>query len=361
MSDQCFEFEKQFAKYQGRNEAVFFNSGSSANLAVLQSLINMGRLRRGDRVGFSALTWSTDVMPMIQLGLQPVPVDCEPNTLNSMPKNLLDCLKTTSLKAFFITNVLGFTSSLEKIKDICQKRKIILLEDNCESLGTELPGGKAGNFGLASTFSFYVAHHLSTIEGGMVTTNDVDLAEMLRIVRAHGWDRNLRPEQQSNWRKKYQIVDEFEAKYSFYDLGFNFRPTEINGFIGLYQLSYIEDIINKRESNFLRLEKAARKNKDLIFLDHSHIKRLSNFAFPVICKTKELKEKYLKKFQDAGVDARPIITGNIQRQPFFGKYVKRKYSLPGADFIHDNGFYFGNYPELKDSELEVLTECLRRV
>ncbi|WP_371079300.1 DegT/DnrJ/EryC1/StrS family aminotransferase, partial [Salmonella enterica] len=151
-----------------------------------------------------------------------------------MSSNLLERLEQTELNAFFITNVLGFTGDLDKIRDICNERNIILIEDNCESLGTQLPMGKAGNFSLASTFSFFVAHHMSTIEGGMICTDDDELAEMLKIVRANGWDRNLSSKQQLKWRKKYNIQSEFEAKYTFYDLGFNMRPTEITGFLGLY-------------------------------------------------------------------------------------------------------------------------------
>ena len=155
--------------------------------------------------------------------------------------------------------MLGFVGDLDKIKKVCEERDIILIEDNCESLGTQLPSGKAGNFGLGASFSFFVAHHMSTIEGGMVCTNDEEFAEMLRIVRANGWDRNLSASQQIKWRKKYNITSEFEAKYTFYDLAFNVRPTEITGFLGLFQLQFLDGNIKTREENYLRLEKGAPK------------------------------------------------------------------------------------------------------
>ncbi len=358
MDVKCREFERAFARFQGQDDAILFNSGGSANLAILQALLNLGRLKHGDKVGFSAITWSTNVMPIIQLGLVPVAIDCEPSTLNMMSSNFLKALERTALNALFITNALGFTGDLDLIRKICVERNIIFLEDNCESLGTELPSGMAGNFGVASTFSFFVAHHMSTIEGGMICTSDPELAEMSRIVRANGWDRNLTAAQQIKWRKRVGGVNEFEAKYTFYDLGYNLRPTEITGFLGLYQLQYLSENIKKREQNYLFLEKFMKENPDMVVLDHSHVKVLSNFAFPIICKTPELKEFYLSQFSGAGVEIRPMIGGNMQKQPFYKKYVSEIGPLPGADSIHDCGFYFGNYLELTDVDLELLSSCL---
>lgn len=360
MSAKCSEFEKAFVKKQGRKEAILFNSGGSANLAMLQALKNLEILKEGDYVAFSALTWSTNVMPIIQMGLKPIAVDCEPNTLNVMSHNLLESLKKIKIKALFLTNVLGFMGDTDEIKKICKKNNIILLEDNCESLGTELSSGKAGNFGLGASFSFFVAHHMSTVEGGMVCTDNEEFAEMLRIVRANGWDRNLTPSQQLKWRKKHRIKSDFESKYTFYDLGFNFRPTEITGFLGLFQLKFLDENIKTREKNYLRLEKAIKQNPDLIVLKHDHIAVLSNFAFPVVCKTPELRKKYISRFSSARIEIRPMIAGNIQRQPFYKKYVKDVFDLPGTDLLHNNGFYCGNYPELTEKDLEIISGCLRK-
>ena len=154
MGVKCSEFERVFAKKQGRKEAILFNSGGSANLAMLQALKNLGKLKEGDYIGFSALTWSTNVMPIIQTGLKPIAIDCEQTTLNVMSYNLLKSLRKVKIKALFLTNVLGFVGDIDEIKKICEKNNIILLEDNCEALGTEIPDGKAGNFGLGASFSF---------------------------------------------------------------------------------------------------------------------------------------------------------------------------------------------------------------
>lgn len=358
MDVKCLEFEKEFCNFQERKFSVLCNSGGSANLALLQALKNMGKLKDGDPIGFSALTWSTNTMPIIQMGLVPVPLDCHPATLNVMSDNLLERLEQVDLKALFLTNVLGFTGDLQEIKKICDLRNIILLEDNCESLGTAVAGTKAGNFGLASTFSFFVAHHMSTIEGGMVCTDDEDLAEMLRIVRANGWDRNLNADQQFAWRKQFNIHSEFQAKYTFYDLGFNFRPTEITGFLGVYQLQFLKQNISKREKNYKDLEQMISKNEDLILLNHSHIDTLSTFAFPLLCRTPELRDRYLSRFSGAGIEIRPMIAGNMQNQPFYKKYVQEHYDLPGTDFLDQCGFYCGNYPELSSSDLEIIGGCL---
>ncbi|MGV3538969.1 MAG: DegT/DnrJ/EryC1/StrS family aminotransferase [Rufibacter sp.] len=360
MDQKCVEFERAFAEKQGRADAVLFNSGGSANLAILQALKNLGKLKDGDAIGFSALTWSTNTMPILQLGMQPVALDCEIHTLNVSSGNLLERLQQIELKALFLTNVLGFTSDIAEIKKICDQKNIILLEDNCESLGTELPEGKAGNFGLASSFSFFVAHHMSTIEGGMVCTDDEEFGEMLRIVRANGWDRNLTPAQQQKWRNTFGIETEFQAKYTFYDLGYNLRPTEITGFLGLYQLQFLDSNIEKREQNYLSIEPIIQDNPDLITLAHTHITTLSTFAFPIVCQSTSLRAHYLEKCQQAGIEIRPMIAGNMQHQPFYHKYVQTIFETPNTDFLHTNGFYFGNYPELTPQDLDIIAACLTK-
>ena len=360
MDEQCARFEEEFSTFQGAKEGVLFNSGGSANLAMIQTLINLGMFKYGDKIGFSALTWSTNVMPIIQLGLQPIPIDCEPTTLNVMSRQLKERLKETKIQGLFITNALGFAGDLEAIRQICNEKNILLIEDNCEALGTELIAGKTGSFGIMASFSFFVAHHMSTIEGGMVCTNDKKLAEMLRIVRANGWDRNLKANQQYKWRKKYNIHSEFFAKYTFYDLGFNFRPTEITGFLGRYQLQFLKDNIAVREKNYIKLEPIVKENPDLVTFDRSHISLLSSFAFPVLCRTPEIRERYLAQFSGAGVEIRPMIAGNIQKQPFFKKYVSKLYNLTGTDKIHECGFYCGNYPELTENDIQVLCSCLSK-
>lgn len=353
---ECQKFEKNFAQWQNRKHCVFLNSGSSADLAVIQSMLNLGKIKRGDFVGFSALTWSTNVMSIIELGLKAIPVDVELDTLNVSSRNLIAVLKKYPIKLFFLTNLLGFCDDIDLIKKICRQKKILLVEDNCESVGTLYKGIKLGNFGHASTFSFYVGHHLSTIEGGAVCTNDEQLAVMLRIVRAHGWDRNLDLNYQNKIRNKYKINSTFYSRYTFYDLGYNFRPTEINGCLGNIQLKHLDEIIAKRESNFLRLAKTIYSRDTYYPVRYSHLDKISNFAVPIICKTKNIRDNLVKKCADR-VEIRPVVAGDMTKQPFFSKYMKpflKTFKSPNANLIHEQGLYFGNNPELTNKEISEL-------
>ena len=230
IGEECRKFEVNFAKYQGRKYCVFVNSGSSANLALIMALLNMGKLKRGDLVGFSALTWSTNVMPLIQLGLTPVPVDVEVDTLNVSARTLSEVLKKQNIKALFLTHLLGFCDNLDEIVSLCHQHKILLIEDNCESLGSVYKGKRLGNFGLGSTFSFYVGHHMSTVEGGAVCTDDGDLETMLQLVRAHGWDRNLTEQKQLTMRVKYKVNSSFYSRTRFMTSGLICGPRKFRDF-----------------------------------------------------------------------------------------------------------------------------------
>lgn len=353
---ECRKFEHNFARYQGRKYSIFLNSGSGANLAIIQALLNLGKIKKGDAVGFSALTWSTNVMPLIELGLKPVPIDCDLDTLNVSSRTLSNTLKKQSIKMLFLTNLLGFCDDIDVIANICRKKNILLIEDNCESLGTVYKGKKLGNFGFASTFSFYVGHHMSTIEGGAVCTNNRELDTMLQLVRAHGWDRNLTEDRQLKIRVKNHVNETFYSRYTFYDLGYNLRTTEIQGVIGNIQLAYLPEIIKKRQSNFFRIAKAVYANESDYFpIRYDHIDILSNFAIPVICRSRKIRDELVKKC-DGVVETRPIVGGDMTKQPFYSKYVKsgRLDRITNASIIHKQGLYFGNNPELTDKEIGTL-------
>lgn len=355
MGAECRKFEEAFAEKQKRKYAVFVSSGSSANLLLIQALLNLGKLNKGDAVGVSSLTWATNVMPIIELGLAPLAIDCEVNTLNISPEKLNGV--THKIKALFLTNVLGFSDKIEKIKEICEDKNIIFLEDNCESLGSQVGGNLLGNFGLASTFSFFVGHHMSTIEGGMICTDDENLHEILLMARAHGWDRNLPPESQKKLRQEYNI-EEFFSKYTFYDVAYNARPTEINGFLGNIQIQYLDEIIARRVDNFHQFQNVAAQNPDIIPLELNHMDLVSNFAMPVIFRSREAFMRYKEKFEKNNVEIRPIIAGDITQQPFFKKYVPRQDQCPNSNLVHHQGLYFGNNPEMTGEEIEILKNLL---
>lgn len=359
---ECQQFEKNFAKWQGRKHCVFLNSGSSANLAIIQALLNLKKIKEGDKVGFSALTWSTNVMPLIQLGLQPIPVDIELDTLNVSSKKFRALLKKHDLKMLFLTNLLGFCDDIDVIKKICDEEKIILIEDNCESLGTVYKKKKLGNYGMSSTFSFYVGHHMSTIEGGAVCTDSEQLATMLRIVRAHGWDRNLSETRQAKIRTKHKVNSTFYSRYTFYDLGYNLRPTEINGFIGNTQIPYLDEIISKRKETFMKLASVLYQQTDKYYpIRYDHIDFVSNFAVPIICKSIKIRDELVEKCKDK-VEIRPIVGGDMTRQPFYSKHMEKYADILGdsnAKLAHEQGLYFGNNPELTDVELQELIKVFQ--
>ncbi len=360
---QCEKFEKNFAKYQERKHCVFVNSGSSANLAIIQALINLGQLQKGDLVGFSALTWSTNVMPLIELGLEAVPIDVEVDTLNVSSQKFLEVVEKYPLKAFFITNLLGFCDDIDAIAQICKEKKIILIEDNCESLGSVYKGKKLGNYGIASTFSFYVGHHMSTIEGGAICVDNEALATMLRLVRAHGWDRNLSLAKQNKIRNKFKVNSTFYSRYTFYDLGYNLRPTEINGFLGNSQIKYLPEIVKERRENFMKMALPIYVQQDKYYpVKYEHMDFLSNFAIPVVCRSVAIRDELVKKCEGK-IEIRPVVGGDMTLQPYFSKHMKTFAHILGksnAKLIHEQGLYFGNNPEMTEKEIKTIVEVFTK-
>lgn len=362
MGKMCSDFESKFAEVQGRRFCVLYNSGSSANLALISALVASNKLKKGDLVAFSALTWATNVMPILQNGLNPIPVDVSEKSLNVGPNQLRSVLdKFPNIKCLFITNLLGFSDDLDEIRNMCSAKGIILIEDNCESLGSECSGKKLGNFGLASTFSFFVGHHLSTIEGGAVCTDSEELRDYLLMIRAHGWSRNLSDESKVKLKNKHKI-DDFYDKYTFYESGYNLRPTEITGVLGLEQLKYLDEIVNIREKNYQIFNKAVHKSSQVVNLDFSFMTRISNFAFPIVCKDKRSFIRLKNKFNANKIEIRPLVAGNITSQPFFKKYAKKYVlSCPIAEKIHETGFYFPNNPDLSERDIERIVKTMEDV
>lgn len=356
MGDQCAAFEREFAAYQERKYAVLVCNGSAANLALIQALLNLGRLRKGDRVGISAVTWATNVMPLMQLGLIPVAVDCSIDHLNVTADMLRG--RIADLRGFFLTNALGFCGDIDAVRELCARENVLLLEDNCESLGSRYNGTPFGNFGIASTSSFFVGHHMSTIEGGMIATDDEELYHMLLMVRSHGWDRSLPPEKQRELRDA-NGVDDFHARYSFYEPAYNIRPTEITGFLGSLQMPRLERTIGRRQENFRRFRAAVLEREDLYYpLKTDHIERVSNFAMPAVCRSADILRAAVARFEAAGVEVRPILAGDITQHPFWQKELP-PVRCEEAGIIHAQGFYFPNNPDLTPDEIDLLCDLLR--
>jgi CDP-6-deoxy-D-xylo-4-hexulose-3-dehydrase len=349
MGEEVSRFENDFAKWQGRKHCIMVNSGSSANLVLLQALTNLGKLQRGCRIGVSAVTWATNVMPVLQLGFQPVLVDVEPSTLNVSVRTLqaagqLDCL--------FLTHLLGFSDDVSAIQKHCTDNRIVFLEDTCESLGCFHTDTRLGNFGLASTFSTFVGHHMSTIEGGMVLTDDDETADAIRMSRAHGWDRNLSKDNQDILRSQWNISP-FYAPYTFYTLGYNVRPTDIQGFLGQIQLRKVDDANKRRKQTYAYIRERMRANPNITLPNQD----TSAFAIPVICKSPAILNACIENCTRMGIETRPLVAGNMAKQPFFLPYHDGR-DLPGADLLHVCGFYMPNHPDITDEERSDLCDAI---
>lgn len=343
------KFERQWSEWCGIRHSVFVSSGSSANLAAYYSLMLSGRMKN-KRVIVPAVSWSTTVAPAIQLGLEPILCDCNLQNLGLDIDHLDKLVKQHNPAIIVAVNVLGFANNYDKIAEICKQNDILLIEDSCESIGTVFQGKKTGCFGDISTFSYYYGHHMSTIEGGMVCTNDEELEQIVKSIRCHGWDRDLTPENQKNYRVQHNI-DEFRALYTFYHPGFNMRCTDLQAFLGLSQLRTLDDNIEKREINFRLYEKFVPQKWGLDVSNHD---KVSNFSYPIIVNDVNVVYEKLKK---EGIESRPLICGSISRQPFwyarFGKSI-----MPNADMIHDHGMYLPNNPDMTADEIEKVAKSV---
>ena len=244
MGQNVRTYEQQFARKFGTKHAVMVSSGSAANLLAIASLVYSKRLPRGAEVIVPAVSWSTTYAPLEQYGMKLVFVDIDKDTLNMDVQALRNAI-TEKTKMVFLVNLLGNPNYFDEVLEICRQKNVIVIEDNCESLGAEYKGKKLGTLGLAGTFSTFYSHHLCTMEGGMVVTDDQELYEYMLAIRAHGWTRNL-PDGSSIYQKK---DDPFYESFNFIVPGYNLRPLEMEGAIGLEQLKKMDRMIAQRREN----------------------------------------------------------------------------------------------------------------
>jgi len=344
------EFEKKWSEYLGCKYSVFINSGSSANLAMFYSLILSNKLRN-KKVIVPAVSWVTTVTPVIQFGLEPIMCDCDKDNLGLD----LDCLKSIIEKekpsALILVHVLGIPNSLNEIIKLCEENDVMILEDTCESIGSKYGDKKLGTFGLMSSFSFYFGHHMSTIEGGMICTDDEDLYYILLSIRSHGWDRDLPEHKQKELREKYNISD-FRSLYTFYYPGFNLRSTDLQAFLGIEQLKKIEWICERRNKNFLLYNSLV---KDSIWkIKSPEGSYVSNFAYPIVTENINQLVEELRKHN---IECRPLICGSMNEQPFWYN-VYGKSDLPNAKRVHDFGLYLPNNPNLTEENIKQISDLI---
>lgn len=358
MGNHVKEFEENFSKYFGMKYAVMVNSGSSANLIAVASLFykKENHLKRGDEVIVPCISWATTFHPLQQYGLKMKFVDIDLHTLNYDIKELKKAV-TKNTKMIVAVSILGNPCQFDEITKLCTENNILLFEDNCESMGAKFKGQFAGTFGFLNTFSTFFSHHISTIEGGLVLTNNKEIFNLLKSLRNHGWTRDQDEDSPIFRRKK----DDFFEAYRFILPGYNLRPTEIQGLLGKKQLEKLDLFLKVRRQNARYFQELFKNDER--FIIQKEVGESSWFCFTMILNP-ELKidrKKVLKKLKKASIEHRIITGGNILRNDVIKYYNYTVTKSSNADIAHYNGFFVGNYPfDIKD-KIDYLYETLKNL
>ena len=346
------QFEKEWSEWLGKKYSVFVNSGSSANLAALYSLLLSKKLRN-NKIVVPAVSWVTTVTPAVQFGMEPIMCECDADNLGLNIGHLKQIIKEHDPSSIILVHVLGFPNHMNEILELCNEHDIRLVEDTCESIGSEYEGKKLGTFGDLSTFSFYFGHHMSTIEGGMISTDDEDLYHILLSIRSHGWDRDLPKSKQIELREKYNIGD-FRSLYTFYYPGFNLRATDLQAFIGLGQLKKLDEIVKNRHINYQRYHDGIKNSEWKVKPPEDSF--ISNFSYPII--TKNIAE-LVEKLTENNIECRPLICGSINEHPFwYERYGKQ--DLPISKKVHEYGLYLPNNHQMTVEEVDKVINIVNK-
>jgi CDP-6-deoxy-D-xylo-4-hexulose-3-dehydrase len=337
-------FEHDFAKYVGSKHCVMVNSGSSANLLIVAALFYTQnpklKLKRGDEVIVPAVSWSTTYYPLYQYGLKIKFVDIDLHTLN-YDLDQLEKAVTGKTRAIMAVNLLGNPNDFDRISQIIAGRDIVLMEDNCESLGAKYNGKMAGTFGVMGSFSTFFSHHISTMEGGMIVTDDEELYQILLSLRAHGWTRNL---------PKHNLVcseksdDPFEESYRFVLPGFNVRPLEMGGALGIEQVKRLPGLIEERRNNGKLLQTVLENHPDIII--QKEIGESSWFGFSLVIRpgSSLTRKALVEKLTGLGFECRPIVAGNFAKNEVVKYFDSEVHgTLTNAEHIDQSGLFVGNH------------------
>jgi len=358
MGKKVRAFEEKFAGYFGMKYAVMANSGSSANLIAIASLFfrKENPLRRGDEVIVPCISWATTFHPLQQYGLRMKFVDIDLHTLNYDIEELKRAV-TEKTKMIVAVSILGNPCRFDEITKLCEKNNIILFEDNCESMGAKFNGRYTGTFGLVNTFSTFFSHHISTMEGGLVLTDDKEIYNLLKSMRNHGWTRDQDDDSPIFERKE----DDFFEAYRFILPGYNVRPGEIHGAIGLKQLEKLDAFIKMRRTNaehFVNLFK-----NDQRFIIQKEVGEASWFCFTMIVNPeyKIDRKKVLQRLKDSDIEHRIITGGNILRHDVIKHYDYTAGKSSNADIAHYNGFFVGNHPYDIRDKIDYLHDVLKKI
>jgi len=365
MGKKTIEFQDKWSNWLGIKHSTFVNSGSSANLLLVNLLTSKRakyKFNPGDEILVPALTWSTTLYPIIQLGLKPVLVDVDPVTFNI---SLESCEKAISskTKAIFAVHLLGNPIDMDKLIEFCDANKLLLIEDCCEATGSKWNGRKVGTFGLASSFSFMFAHHMSTIEGGMVCCNNIEDDRVIKASRAHGWIREL------DDLFKEEIINEENLDYQkflFWDMGYNVRPTEISATMGEHQLNKIDNFIDIRKNNYSYYKRLFNDLSEYISIQQvckEETADASFFALGFIIKQdkKHIRRELMNYLDANGIESRPLVAGNLARHPFYELYCEKpRVPLITSDLIHERGMYIPNHQNISIDDINYIVDVMKR-
>ena len=358
MWEKTVEFERQFAQACGGAEAVMVNSGSSADLLIAFAMVNPQAkiLNPGDEILVPSVTWPTQIWSAMMAGLKVRFVDTDPCTLN-MDLDDLESKIGRRTRAVSLVHLMGNPCNMDRVTSICQKHNLVLIEDCCEALGAKYRGQPVGSFGVAGSFSFFFSHHITTMEGGMIICKDQKLSDLYRLLRAHGWARNAR-------YAEVEPQDDLDPRYMFLNWGFNVRPTELQAGFGLEQLKRLPAFHAQRLKNAAYFQRLMERHHDLMHLMQvAPEAECSWFALPIMLMPESpfKKADFLAYLEKQGVETRPIVAGNLARQPVCKLYPELQESdLPGADAVHERGFYLGLHPFEVKQNLDRLAEIFER-
>jgi CDP-6-deoxy-D-xylo-4-hexulose-3-dehydrase len=333
-SDEVRNFEKIYSKWQGCKYSIFVNSGSSANLLIIQAAKEIYKWKDNDEILVPAVTWPTTITPVIQANLKPVFVDCNLKDFSFDYKELKKKI-TSKTRAVFVAHIIGFPATFDEIKKAIGDNDVIIFEDACESQGAKYKNKKVGNFGMASSFSFYWGHHLTTIEGGMICTSNKNFYHTCLLKRSHGLARELPKYMHKKIKKKYKKIN---FKFLFLNDGFNLRNTEINAYLGKIQLRFLNKWIEIRNKNYNIFYELCQKYKKHLIITKS--KGISSFVLPFLFKNKILKNKFMNVLKRNKIESRPFIAGNLLKQPFLKNFNNEIFL--NSNFLHENALYIGN-------------------
>lgn len=343
------EFENKWSSYLGVKHTTYVNSGSSAILLALAALKQTGL--KNEKVVVPTLSWLTDISSVMQLGMQPILCDCNLTDLSVDLEHLENIFNKEQPSVLILVSVLGLVPHMNKVLELCKRHNVLLIEDVCESMGSEYSGKKLGTFGDISLFSLYYGHHLSTIEGGLICTNNEKLYYVINSMRSHGWDRDWPKEIQEEYRKKYNVSD-FDALYTFYYPGFNLRATDLQAYIGITQIDKLNSFSKIRNNNFQTYNKLLTRNLLKIRNDQQNF--ISNFAYPYLSNN---RNKIVKALIENNIEVRPLIAGSLGRKPFWYKTYGITV-LPNADLINEKGFYIPNHQDLTEQDISRVCEII---